>query len=156
MASASPTQSNRSKSVRKSKRQKQGRRKLSLMKKAAEYSKMCDADVCVGIRLRETGQVFILSADASGFWAFLGSQLVCFQLCLRWKVDWPIKNSYYPAPKLVTDQDLELVDKDTPEQHTWSHGGTSIRLEALQLIQRLKTTIYGFFLIVQVTERKAR
>jgi hypothetical protein len=52
-------------------RQKQGRRKSSLMKKASEYSKMCNADVCVGIRLRETGQVFILSADASGFWAFL-------------------------------------------------------------------------------------
>ncbi|CAG8079185.1 unnamed protein product [Penicillium nalgiovense] len=82
MASASSAQCNRSKSVRKSKRQKQGRRKSSLMKKAAEYSKMCDADVCVGIRLRETGQVFLLSADASGFWAFLGSQLVCFQLSL--------------------------------------------------------------------------
>jgi hypothetical protein len=39
---------------------------------------MCDADVCVGIRLRENGQVFILSADASKFRAFLGSQLVCF------------------------------------------------------------------------------
>jgi hypothetical protein len=48
------------------------------MKKAAEYSKMCDANVYVGIRLRETGQVFILLADASGFWAFLCSQLVCF------------------------------------------------------------------------------
>ncbi|KAJ5473963.1 hypothetical protein N7475_003529 [Penicillium sp. IBT 31633x] len=101
MASAPPTHSNRSKSVKKSMRQKQGRRKSSLMKKASEYSKMCDADVCVGIRLRETGQVFILSADASGFWAFLGSQL----------------NSYYPSPMLVTDQDLEQVDKDTPEQH---------------------------------------
>ncbi|CAG8059274.1 unnamed protein product [Penicillium salamii] len=41
------------------------------MKRAAEYSKMCDADVCVGIHLRETGQVFILSVDSSGFWAFL-------------------------------------------------------------------------------------
>ena len=120
MASTPPTPSNRSKSVKKSMRQKQGRRKSSLMKKASEYSKMCDADVCVGIRLRETGQVFILSADASGFWAFLGSQLVCPQLCLWWKDDWPIKNSYYPSPMLVTDQDLEQVDKDTPEQHTWS------------------------------------
>jgi hypothetical protein len=64
-------------------RQKRGRRKSSLMKKASEYSKMCDADVCVGIRLRETAQVFILSADTSGFWAFLSSQLVhvCLQLC---------------------------------------------------------------------------
>jgi hypothetical protein len=52
------------------------------MKKAREYSKMCDADVCLGIRLRETGQVYILSADASGFWAFLGLQLVCRQFFL--------------------------------------------------------------------------
>jgi hypothetical protein len=27
----------------------------------------------MGIHLRETGQVFILSVDTSGFWAFLGS-----------------------------------------------------------------------------------
>ncbi|CAG8285523.1 unnamed protein product [Penicillium salamii] len=52
MASAPPTQSNRSQSVKKSMRQKRGRRKSSLMKKASDYSKMCDADVCVGIRLR--------------------------------------------------------------------------------------------------------
>ncbi|CAG8221927.1 unnamed protein product [Penicillium nalgiovense] len=116
MTSTSPTQPRRSNLVRKSKRQKQGRRKSSLMKKAAEYSKMCDADVCVGIHLRETGQVFILSADASGFWAFLGSQLVCFQVSDGKSTNLS-KNSYYPAPKLVTGQDLELVDKDTPEQH---------------------------------------
>lgn len=48
-------------------RQKQGRREFNLMKKAYEYSKMCDADVCSGIRHRETGQVFLLSADRSGF-----------------------------------------------------------------------------------------
>lgn len=57
-------------------RQKQCRRKTNMLKKASEYSKMCDADVCVGIRMRETGQVYILSADASGFWAFLTLQLV--------------------------------------------------------------------------------
>ena len=120
MASIPPTQSNQPRSIKKSMHQKQGRRKSSLMKRASEYSKMCDADVCVGIRLRETGQVFILSADTSGFWAFLSSQLVCLQLCLWWKDNWPIKNSYYPAPKLVIDPDLEQVDKDTSEQHTWS------------------------------------
>lgn len=58
-------------------RQKQYHRKTNMLKKASEYSKICDADVCVGIRMRETGQVHILSADASGFWAFLTSQLVC-------------------------------------------------------------------------------
>ncbi|KAJ5409978.1 uncharacterized protein N7487_004337 [Penicillium crustosum] len=83
---------------RKSMRQKQGRRKSILMKKAREYSKLCEADVCVGIRLRETGQVFILSADVSGFWGFLGSQLVCSQ------------SSYYPTPFLITDQDLEKAN----------------------------------------------
>jgi hypothetical protein len=62
-------------------RQKRCRRKTSLMKKAFEYSRMCSADVCLGIRIRETGQVHILSADTSGFWAFVDSQLVCLQ---RW------------------------------------------------------------------------
>ena len=56
MASTPPTPSNRTKSVKKFISQKQGRRKTSLMKKASEYSKMFDADVCGGIRLRETGQ----------------------------------------------------------------------------------------------------
>lgn len=76
MAALKGAQSNHI-SRRKLIRQKQYRRKTSMMKKAFEYSKMCDADVCVGIRMRETGQVHILSADTSGFWAFLNSQLVC-------------------------------------------------------------------------------
>ncbi|KAJ5492484.1 hypothetical protein N7453_010581 [Penicillium expansum] len=60
------------------------------MKKASEYSKICDTEVCVGIKLYETGKVFILSADSTGFWEFLKSKL----------------DSYYPVPKLVTNQDL--------------------------------------------------
>jgi hypothetical protein len=63
-------------SRRKSIRQKQDRRKTSLMKKSLEYSKMCSGDVCLGIHIRDTGRVCILSADASGFWAFVGSKLV--------------------------------------------------------------------------------
>ncbi|KAJ6116253.1 hypothetical protein N7512_005978 [Penicillium capsulatum] len=63
--------------------QKRCRRRTNLMKKAYEYSQMCDADVYVGIRLRETGQVHVLSLDGSGFWAFLNSQL----------------GHYYPTPK---------------------------------------------------------
>jgi hypothetical protein len=57
-------------------RQKRDRRKNSLIKKSFEYSNMCGADVCLGIRIRETGQVHIFSADSSGFWAFVGVQLV--------------------------------------------------------------------------------
>ena len=73
MATKTPDQSSKGKLLH----QKQCRRRTNLMKKANEYSQMCDADVCVGIRLRETGQVHVLSLDDSGFWAFLNSQLVC-------------------------------------------------------------------------------
>ncbi|KAJ5297269.1 uncharacterized protein N7443_008162 [Penicillium atrosanguineum] len=82
---------------RKQMRQKQGRRKTCLMKKASEYSKTCNADVCAGIRLRETGQVFILSADITGSRDFLKSQI----------------GSYYPVPRLITERDLEKAGKST-------------------------------------------
>ncbi|CAP79216.1 Pc06g02230 [Penicillium rubens Wisconsin 54-1255] len=95
MANTGPPRSNGFSSKRKSMRQKQGRRKYNLMKKAREYSTLCEADICVGIRLRETGQAFILSADVSGFWGFLGSQL----------------GSYYPTPYLITDQELEKAEE---------------------------------------------
>ncbi|KAJ5701402.1 hypothetical protein N7488_008950 [Penicillium malachiteum] len=78
-------------SLRKSARQKHHRRRKSMMKKAREYSKICSADVCVGIRMRETGRVHILSADSSGFWDFLAVHL----------------SSHYPAPILVTDRDVD-------------------------------------------------
>jgi hypothetical protein len=46
------------------------------MKKAYEYSKMCAADVCLGIRLRDSGRVFTFMADASGFWSKFDTSLV--------------------------------------------------------------------------------
>jgi hypothetical protein len=57
-------------------RQKQGRRKSNLMKKAREYSKLCEADVCVGIRLRETGLRGYPIGGCLGVWGIL---LVCSQ-----------------------------------------------------------------------------
>lgn len=75
--------SSRASSKRKLLRQKQSRRKSNLMRKACEYSKMCEADVCLGIRLRETRQVYILSADTSEFWGFLRSELVCCQVLAK-------------------------------------------------------------------------
>ncbi|CDM32548.1 unnamed protein product [Penicillium roqueforti FM164] len=62
--------------------QKRGRRKLCLEKKARDYSKMCGAEVCLGIRIRQSGKVFLYSAGASEFWSTLCSQL----------------DSYYPRP----------------------------------------------------------
>lgn len=61
---------------KKSLRQKRDRRKMTLENKLQEYSDLCGADVCLGIRIRESGQVFIFSADSSGIWSFLRSQLV--------------------------------------------------------------------------------
>ena len=72
------SQSGNLKPSKKSIRQKQDRRKSSLMNKAYQYSKKCGADVYLGIRIRETGKVFTLQADTSGFWSFAESPLVCF------------------------------------------------------------------------------
>ena len=74
-----------------------------MMKKAYEYSKMCDADVCVGIRMRETGQVHIASADTSGFWAFLTSELVCY--CTR-----------LPTRRKANLSELPLPDSDCDDR----------------------------------------
>lgn len=55
---------------KKAKRQKQCRRKATLMTKESEYSKMCDADLCLGIRLREKGQVYIFQRMLWDFGTF--------------------------------------------------------------------------------------
>ncbi|CRL26589.1 Transcription factor, MADS-box [Penicillium camemberti] len=57
MAAIKAPRSKDTTSKRKLIRQKQCRRKASLMKKACEDSRICSADICVGIRIRETGQV---------------------------------------------------------------------------------------------------
>lgn len=90
----SPTGSNpkskRPFSKRRPMREKQRRRKSTLIKKAREYSKMCEADVCLGIRIRRSGQVYFVSVGGSEFWAFLASQLVgCHALAGCNKTDCP-------------------------------------------------------------------
>ena len=110
MAAAPHTRPGRLVPSKKARRQKQCRRKSTLMTKACEYSKMCDADVCLGIRLRETGQVYILSADPSGFWAFLGSQLVRRQCYL-------MESTLMPAEFILSN----------PEASNGSRSGGSLR-----------------------------
>lgn len=79
MARSSGEQSKAYSVAKKSLRQKRDRRKMSLEKKSHEYSQLCGADVCLGIRIRESGKVFIFSSDTSGFWSFLGPHLVCVE-----------------------------------------------------------------------------
>lgn len=53
--------------------------KIEFGEKLHQYSKLCKADIYLGIRIRDTGRVFTFSADRSGFWAFLYSKLVCYK-----------------------------------------------------------------------------
>ncbi|GKZ98359.1 hypothetical protein AnigIFM59636_002767 [Aspergillus niger] len=71
-------------SPKKMMRQKRDRRKKSLLRKAYEYSKLCDADVCLGIRIRESGQVTTFLSDSTGFWEI-----------------------YYPRPTQKTEKDFD-------------------------------------------------
>jgi hypothetical protein len=78
MALETPLQENKKKEApsRKAFRQMRERRREGIIKKAYEYSKLCDADVCLGIRLRGSGRVYTFLADQSGFWSSFESQLV--------------------------------------------------------------------------------
>jgi hypothetical protein len=55
--------------------QKLQKRKESLFKKATEYSRECDVDIQVIIRIRKTGKIFTLTSKAEG-WPLSESQLV--------------------------------------------------------------------------------
>ncbi|PYH99199.1 hypothetical protein BO71DRAFT_314541, partial [Aspergillus ellipticus CBS 707.79] len=48
-------------------RQKRDGGRKALIHKAYEYSKLCDADICLGIRIRESGQVTTFQSDSTGF-----------------------------------------------------------------------------------------
>ena len=64
-------------------RQKWDRRKKSLIHKAYEYSKLCDANIYLVIRIRESGQVTTFQADSTGFWSGFSSHLVGDVACGR-------------------------------------------------------------------------
>ena len=55
--------------------QKLHRRKDSLFKRAVQYSRECDVDIQIIIRMRKTGKIFTLSSKAEG-WPLSESQLV--------------------------------------------------------------------------------
>ncbi|RDH36802.1 hypothetical protein BDQ94DRAFT_116773 [Aspergillus welwitschiae] len=93
-------------------RQKRDRRKRSLLRKAYEYSKLCDADICLGIRIRESGEVTTFLSDYTGFWSGFSSQL----------------ETYYPRPIRKTDKDFDSdptdEDKSTTAETVGAAGTT--------------------------------
>jgi hypothetical protein len=65
----------------KAKQQQRDRRKRSLMKKAYEYSRECDADVYISIRIHKNGQVFTFNSDSTGEWPRSEAEMVSHSLC---------------------------------------------------------------------------
>ena len=64
----------------KAKRQQQDRRKESLIKRAYEYSRECDADVYMSIRIHKNGQVFTFTSDSTGEWPRSEAEMVSHSL----------------------------------------------------------------------------
>ncbi|KAJ5283395.1 hypothetical protein N7505_001375 [Penicillium chrysogenum] len=72
----------------KSIRQKQARRRNSLLRKSFEYCRECDADVFMMIRLKRNGQILF------------------FNSCAQWPLSREQLASHYPTPREITWRDM--------------------------------------------------
>jgi hypothetical protein len=61
---------------RRQQRQRRDQRQRTLLRKAYEMSKYCDADVFLGVRIRDTGRITTFCADGTGIWSPFISCLV--------------------------------------------------------------------------------
>jgi hypothetical protein len=61
-------------------RQQRERRRVTLFKKACEYSLDCDADVYIAIRIRKDDQIFTFNSDSTGEWPLSEVQIVRYSL----------------------------------------------------------------------------
>jgi hypothetical protein len=57
--------------------QRRSRRMRSLLLKAVDMSILCDAEVFLGVRIRETGRVTTFCSDPEGLWYPATLNLVC-------------------------------------------------------------------------------
>lgn len=57
--------------------QRRSRRMKNLLQKAVDMSILCDAEVVLGMRIRETGRVTTFCSDPEGLWSPVTSNLVC-------------------------------------------------------------------------------
>ncbi|KAH8689045.1 hypothetical protein BGW36DRAFT_262539, partial [Talaromyces proteolyticus] len=78
------------KNEKKQRRQRRDRRSQTLIRKAYEISHLSNADIFLGIRLRDTGRMRTFCADSSGIWYSCVSQLY----------------SFYPIPDKKTPNDF--------------------------------------------------
>ncbi|EED22499.1 hypothetical protein TSTA_059970 [Talaromyces stipitatus ATCC 10500] len=71
--------------------QKRNRRMKSLLLKAVDMSILCDAEIFLGIRIRETGRVTTFCSDPEGLWSPATLKL----------------KNYYPIPINMTLEDFQ-------------------------------------------------
>jgi SRF-type transcription factor (DNA-binding and dimerisation domain) len=57
-------------------RQQRERRRVTLFKKACEYSLDCDADVYIAIRIHKDDQIFTFNSDSTGEWPLPEAEIV--------------------------------------------------------------------------------
>jgi hypothetical protein len=112
---------------RKSAQQKRNRRKLGLMKKASEYSELCDAEVCVGIRFRESGRVFTFVSDPNGFWSKLDSLLVSYMRAgSRLYTLTMMQGGILPTAGSRNREDLQIKVEDSRLQRSCPSGSSQV------------------------------
>ena len=63
--------------------QRRSRRMKNLLLKAVDLSTLCDAEVFLGVRIRETGRVTTFCSDPEGLWSSATLNLVCFSRLLN-------------------------------------------------------------------------
>jgi hypothetical protein len=94
--------------------QKRSRRKKNLINKAVQMSILCDAEVYLGIRIKDTGRVTTFCSHPAGIWS--STKLVCLsekqmiaQLICK-------QEGYYPIPTRMTLEDFVKKDDSSSEE----------------------------------------
>jgi hypothetical protein len=97
------------------------------MKKASEYSELCDAEVCVGICFRESGCVFTFVSDPNGFWSKLDSLLVSYMSagsCLYRLT--MMQGGILPTAGSRNREDLQIKVEDSRLQRSCPSGSSHV------------------------------
>ncbi|KAJ5982687.1 hypothetical protein N7451_012787 [Penicillium sp. IBT 35674x] len=88
------------------KAQQRNRRKQSLFKKAKEFVSECESDIFVAVRVRQTGQIYILDSSTNDQWRKDLSNLV-FHVAFE---------SCYPRPIRESVDCVQQLDESQADQ----------------------------------------
>lgn len=108
----------------KAKSQQHRRRGNTLFRKAFEFSKECDADVTLVLRLRKTGQIYIFNSNDQ--WSPSQEDLVGITIIFD-EPYWCFQMHHYPTPLRITRR--ELAAKYEGKLEDWSLLNCGKRIE---------------------------